>query len=461
MTHLKQAIGRAADGAASGYQRMPQRLTMTERALSALPGDFVAGAPSSSEAREDFLARAGEAGLSSLRPSEMRWLLRTVWQDEDYSELAREALTAGLRRQRRSFDYSIVSGYLEHFPVGHPAFEQLVAAVQLVAERHEWPWKRRGRDWNLWQPREGPRLLGRALVLETKSPIEILRSAGFDENSLGARFVRACFDAACRIAAEGKGAVAEQQGKRLTALFDRIDAGGRLPPVLIYALLNPWQSENPTPEHRARLMRLLIAHVGDPRLHRTRWDSIADRMRADVPDQDVVGALNVFRRWVVQTAVRQFFEIVDSTTNDRQQWAERTKFWLGYLDAGFIEDAWFALGPRAEESARTVRRHDASLDYGRITTGGSAESSHSALLISMGDLRIAEWSHNGACRFWLRNDRSAPAQYQRQYDSGRLKAMSGGGGFTYIRHYSGWQPKFARHIHDHTAIQHPVHGRGW
>ncbi|HZG46799.1 MAG TPA: EH signature domain-containing protein [Allosphingosinicella sp.] len=460
MTSLRGTIEQVAARASRGYQRTPDRLTHTERAVATLPVDMGLGQLDEDEERDAFLERVSAVDLKNLSPRDMRWLLRTVWEVAEHPDLANTSLSVALSRRRRTFDQSIIAGYLTHFPTTHPAFDALVAAARVAAERHDWDWRERGRLWSLWEPEEGPRRLGRALVEGDVPPLERLRSAGFDLESASAAFVRASFYRACRTAAGAKKAVAEAQGTRLIGLMDALGGNMAVPPILIYALLSPWRDGNPSDAHRARISRLLSVRAGDPRLDRSRWDNIHTRLEREGLS-DVADILAIYRRWVVQAAVRQFFEIVAKSTNDPIQWAQRTQFWLAYLDAGAIEDAWFAFGPRAEASARNLHQRDASLKYGKISTGGGAEGSHSSLILSMGDLRIAEWSHNGACRFWSNSDQRAPQQYQKQYDSGRLKAMSGGQGFTHISHTSNWQGRFARHIYSRTSIQHPVHGRGW
>lgn len=458
---LRQASEKAARGAERGYSRPPGRQTATERAVASLPDETMLEPAIDDEERSAFLARVTGLRLTSLKPSEMRWLLRTVWADDEHVPLASEALSTGLSAGRRTFDQSIIGGYLSHFPVAHPAFGQLAAAVRVAAERHDWPWRERGRRWSLWEPLEGPARLGGAMLEgDQASALQRLMDAGFDSASVDAAFVQACFEAACRQAATAEGAAAERQGFCLIGLMDTVGAKSALPAVLVYALLRPWRRASPSEAHRGAVSRLLVTRIGDPRLDRSRWDRVRANLQELGLGAEAEDALAVLRRWVVRAAMREFFEIVAKTTNDPYQWAQRTKFWLAYVDAGAIDDAWMAFGPRAEQKARGLTDRDATIRHGRISTGGGAESSHSSVIISMGDLRIAEWSHNGACRFWQASDPRAPMQYQKQYDSGRLKAMTGGQGFRHISHTSNWEPRFARHIHAVTGIPHPLHGRG-
>lgn len=90
--------------------------------------------------------------------------------------------------------------------------------------------------------------------------------------------------------------------------------------------------------------------------------------------------------------------------------------------------------------------------------------------MTIGDMRIAEWSHNGACRFWLNYStmsnhpksrlRAVPELYAAEYDGNRLRTTIGPIGFEYLSHVSGWQRNFAALIYHRTGIAHPTWGSG-
>jgi hypothetical protein len=190
-----------------------------------------------------------------------------------------------------------------------------------------------------------------------------------------------------------------------------------------------------------------------------RWDALA----ADMHRANAVDLVALIRRWLTQSTVRGFFKIVGRTTNDPKQWAAREEFWLAYLDDGAIDDAWFAFGRQAEFLASGANKDDEAISYGEIS-GAGADASHSALIMSIGDVRIAEWSHNGSCRFWSAQDAKAPALYKKQYFGMQLRAMNGGRGFdeafAAIPHASGWQSKFAGFVYRHAGRRHPRWGEG-
>jgi len=81
------------------------------------------------------------------------------------------------------------------------------------------------------------------------------------------------------------------------------------------------------------------------------------------------------------------------------------------------------------------------------------------LLMKIGGLTIAEWSHNGACRIWAPNvskeQYSIPIFYifKKPYHAQQLKGISD----EWIRHSSSqkylWQKKVAHIIHQYTNIK--------
>src|SRR3546814_12435176 len=100
--------------------------------------------------------------------------------------------------------------------------------------------------------------------------------------------------------------------------------------------------------------------------------------------------------------MREFFRAIAKTTDRPDQWAQREKFWMAYLDEGLVSDAWPALGVRARNQIEDlIRLSGERPEYG-IIRGGPASSS--SIIMQIGDVRISEWSDNGSCRFWSTTD---------------------------------------------------------
>lgn len=456
MSALKLACQRAA--AAVNLPRRGDRIE-TERAEQRI-GSARSGKSRLKESWEHFLARVDPTAPDRLKPKELKRLLDGIWEEGALDGEAAPLLDHGVRRERKSIDRSILTTYLRKFPLDHPAFDHLTHASALVANRHDWPWRERGSEWDLWKPDQGPDRLSRAL-LATENPAQLLREIGLDGDLATGAFVEESLLSACETAAGQRGDVAQESGRRLIALFERFPPTKVLNAALAYALLAPWTAGACTEAHQRLISGLLVQRNGDPRLAPPRWLALRRDVLELYPDVDVDSAFAVLRRWLVRATVREFFSVVAKTVERRDQWKERTDFWLAYLDAGLITDAWFAFGSQAERLARKFME-DQSMVYATLV-GGGATSAQSALIFSIGDVRIAEWSDNGSCRFWRAVDPKAPALYKRQYNGLSLRTMAAGEGFKAIPHNppNGWQPKFARHVYHSAGVRHPKHGAGW
>lgn len=383
---------------------------------------------------------------------DLRRLVGEMWTDPRCDALAPAVLDAAVTADAKSLDRAVLTAYLRHFPTSHAAFDRLRSASQLTAERRDWPWRTRGLEWRLWDRQDGPERLAHAL-LDRPDAAGVLREAGLDGDLAQGEFVADALEAACEQAADATGTQAVERGEKLIGLFERMAIAGK-DALLAWALIAPWAEARPPKEHQDRITKLLVARIGDPRLHQARWEAIA----AEMLDPQAARLVAMIRRWLTERSVRQFFSVVGATTNDPKQWAAREEFWLAYLDAGMIDDAWFALGRQAD--ALVDGAFASGEQHGEIT-GSGADPSHSALIMSIGDVRIAEWSHNGSCRFWSSSDRQAPDLYKRQYFGMQLRAMNGGRGFeerfAAIPHASGWQTKFAGFLEHFTGRSHPRH----
>ncbi|WP_336966792.1 EH signature domain-containing protein [Sphingobium aquiterrae] len=454
MSALKQACERAA--AVVKLPRRGDRIEI-ERAEQRITAEGM-GTSRVKEAWKHFLARIDPG--AELKPKDLRRLIDGIWGEESLDAMATPLLDNSVRRDRKSIDRAIITAYLRNFPLGHPAFNHLTHASAFVANRHDWPWRARGTAWDLWKPDLGPVRLSMAL-LSTDDPGQLLRDIGLDGDLANGAFVEESLLSACEAAASHRGDIAQQSGRRLIALFDRFPATKELNAILAYALLAPWIADTCSDAHQRLISGLLVKRNGDPRLAPPRWAALRRDVLDQVPGADVDNAFAVLRRWLVRATVREFFSVVAKTVERRDQWKERTDFWLAYLDAGFITDAWFAFGSQAERLARKFLE-DQTMVYATLE-GGGATSAQSALIFSIGDIRIAEWSDNGSCRFWRAVDAKAPLLYKRQYNGTSLRAMAAGEGFKAIPHNppNGWQPKFARHVYHSAGIRHPKHGVGW
>ena len=381
---------------------------------------------------------------------DLKRVLRLAW-DVETAPPIEELLDAAVARDRRSIDRAMAIGYLSRFPCEVAGFARFAAACTLVTARRDWPWRLRATRWRLFEA-DGPDLVGGGL-LELGN--EVLADAGLDGALAQGGFVSAALKSACDRAAVAAAAEAEALGAALIALAAK---GVAVPAYSVArALLRPWSQRPPSSEHQKSIMGFLARKIGDPRLDRARWAALNSALRAAYPGEDTTAYEALLKRWLVASTVWQFFDIVDRTTGNTAQWTARRKFWTAYVEAGAITEAWFAFGGLAEAAARRIypdMRHGS--EYGRVQ--GYAAPGHSALVIQLGDLRIAEWSHNGKARFWDRQANARPELYRREYDGHALRREANEPGFDAISHQGSWEYRFASHIRSATGVRHPVFG---
>lgn len=397
----------------------------------------------------------GDLSRSDLRESCRTYLHPPLAPGRDVDVGA--AICAEVKRlHRRSAFFALLDAYLDGFDPEDEAVLRLADWLKSAQKRWPWretdPWPERIREFDLLTPAKAPFRVAAAALESDEDLRVILDRAGLttDGRRLGG-LGAASFSAACQSVRKLKGAASLSSQDRLLIWSGQ---DGPLPypkawPEFAAALFEPWRTTEPDREHKARIMDRAMAHAGDPRINRPRWR----------PVEEVAGdAFAVILRWLTQASVRQFFDIVSETMTDRpDMWAERRKFWTRYLDADLISAAWVAFGAdganRADRAA--ARTNDKSLSmFGRLSSGSGRSSQHAALIMRIGDLTIAEWSHNGKYNIWTRGDKGHPTLFKHNnrrwpdYDPAELMYAPTSGS-----HMSGWQNRVAQIIRDHTGLR--------
>ena len=112
-----------------------------------------------------------------------------------------------------------------------------------------------------------------------------------------------------------------------------------------------------------------------------------------------------------------------------------------------IRDARFVLGSRASRlRKRLLKQHQGTAGILRGAEGGQ-----SVLLLRMSGVTVAEWSHNGSCRFWLDGNPDAPKYQGRVYSGDELRR-----GSDFSQRHDGsehgrWQDQVARWLRENTG----------
>jgi len=183
-------------------------------------------------------------------------------------------------------------------------------------------------------------------------------------------------------------------------------------------------------------------HYGDPRLERHRWVGVDEESQA------------VMRRLLVAESLDLFFRLI-ARHAESKHWAYREAFWKHYFGQEVIDDAWVALAPAA---AAEVSGQDIGA-FGKVQGGDQGQS---GLIMRIGDLIVAERSHNGACCVWLAGDPASPEMHRSSYSGQSLRISNWEvqeGVRDRVSHQGsergGWQVKLSSILHKRAGIAQP------
>ena len=354
-----------------------------------------------------------------------------------------EHYLAGPERRRRRRDVGLlISAYLRAFAPGLPGIRRVAEILARLVPLWEWPWAARHCELQLFDPERGPAALAQECLADDE-PARVLAKLGLKDLH-GQGLVLAAqllaVDNVERALASGR----EPDARLERLLRWAVDAGGvaaKLRGPLADALLRPWLSRPVPAPLKQRIQDFLLQHYGDPRTKQHRWAAASDEAR------------QVFRKWLARVALAQFLEVIDRLALDRQ-WKYRRAFWTAYFDRDWVWDAQVAFSSAGAALARQLFGPDAPFSELERGVGTKAvERGHAVLLMRLGTLTIADWSHNGQCAIWREGNRKAPSLLKGWYTSNDVDSSLAdqcwvhGGAANYT-----WQNRVREFIADETGL---------
>ena len=397
-----------------------------------------------------------DRALSQLAPRDLRrlpWVLFYPAQADRRDWLGRNPplvqeygrwLSAG--RRTRSV-LALLHEFLRVYPVNLPTFEDLRRLLRETLEDSSSP----PPSLKKWQPRcldlgflrkDGDLSLVGKLVSATDVVDDFLVQAGLEAGLARCGFLKSGIrkylpNVSTRLTRDS---IDDTQLARVLTLFE-CEGKLRFQSVRVEiasALLSPFMDTPPPADTKEQLQSFFLRHFGDPRLPsgKHRWYGVGEEVR------------HVVTRWLVKETLDEFIRLIKETALD-QHWRYREKFWMACFHQDMIEDAWFVLGSRARILLRQLEEHN-PMETGRLR---GASSEQSVLLLRMSGVTVAEWSHNGSCRFWLDGNRDAPKLYQgRVYSGDELRR-----GSDFSQRHGGsdrgeWQNQIAQWLRENTGV---------
>ena len=219
----------------------------------------------------------------------------------------------------------------------------------------------------------------------------------------------------------------------------------------LIGLLGPFREKpelNLNTEIVEKIKLLLLKSYDDPRFHEGNWPKIT-------PVHEKDAYLSVVYQWLTTETLKLFFEIIGKQVKEKErakcQWKERQDFWSSYLEQRNIRKAW-VICPKsiANGPVREARETNGLKMHCGILTG--SDRTQSVLLMQIGKLTIAEWSHSGGCRIWKQDNKNKPIFYKDEYLASQLRNEADFRQIHHVGKRNPWQRKIEDYIKKHAGI---------
>lgn len=461
---LRGVVTRIVEAGPIGQTALPEPKII--RAVSQLQKQINAGDVDLGEDVQVFLGRCLRE-YSSVKPNarihsrDLRGMARFLFERHVATQqtLAKQSAPVALvlqklaERHTPSLQKALLFAVLTHFQSDKKRLVPIVRALSNVPPERRVPNLSVALDHGYLVADMGVKAFLERIETGGASPLQLLEEIGLSGGLESSGFGEACFEAFCRQAA----GTAFQLARHEVLMSWGLDTGqagekqeryATCRAVFLEALLLPHIKRSGIMPAKAKsdLRQMLVETFGDPRFSKSAptWSGV----HAD--------AKQVLIQWLNEASLNQFFDVVTDvmTTSDEQRmWRYRRKLWTAYLP--HIENAWVVMAPECDRAARrlALRQDDQSLtQFGKFDRG-TVQSRHAVLLLTIGDLTIAEWNFNGTCRIWTREDNGAPKLYQRTYNANALRQND----IISIPHHGNenysWQYKVESAIRRYTGLQ--------
>lgn len=335
----------------------------------------------------------------------------------------------------------LIHTYCMHFDTDHAGIRKIATFLAEIVGNWDWDWSKRHIDYRLFDPKQAPRAIA-DLTADASDPREILSRVGLRGQLAASGLAVWVFRSAIETIRdrlerrpqieEVDRAIAWVRGGRHQVYF-LAERG-----ALADALLLPWTAADPDPTIRRRIETFLLETLGDPRIDRGNWLPVEP------------AAQQVMTRWLAQATLEQFLQVVDRIAQ-RHQWEYRRAFWGAYVEKNAVRDSWVAFASDGARIATQIAATTGDKMMRRFANLSGASPDHAVLILRIGDLVVADWSHNGKLRIWRHNNKHAPRLYLPAYRADELRI---GSDFD-IPHTQavtgGWQEKAEAYIRKYTT----------
>ena len=321
-----------------------------------------------------------------------------------------------LSLQRKSDFLRLAEAYVRCFNLGNRGIAKVALALSECAEKCGGRWAERSREYQIFDPKDGPRAVANIALSQEIDPIGFFRDRDQWAESLAvAGFAQAVWLAG--LTEVGKSSRDERDRfERLVQwngprkdeiLFPQLKA------PFVDAMVMPYERHGPTDSLlRDSIMNFLLGTIGDPRLAPQKWVGL-DR------------AASVMNWWLVEQSFRQFLDIVEKISSNEQQWDYRRAFWEGVYkkcqDKKIGISAWVVFSVRGAKAARQSFGSHVSFGVFRDNSP-QLKDTHAAFMLEIGDYLFVDWNESGPCNVWRKKPSGTrPQLYEQHYRRNQLR----------------------------------------
>lgn len=374
--------------------------------------------------------------------------MRNLLQEDDASQLLKLLLLTIHERARNSLYRNVLIGCLSCLDIRSEDTDLLVRFIQnnlsMVGDR----WEHRIKRFGLLSQPYGEGVMRLLLATpDTKARLSVLTESGvsnFQGLGIDLCIYRQLCDEVYRVAYSADDVPAVMETLDVwKASAVTIDATGSAQfrfssndlILGVESLIRPWLEQQPDASIRRAIESVLLDTLEDPRIKQANWSSV---------DRACVAR---FKQWMALESFEVFIRVISEVAYV-QHWEARKEFWGWYLDENHVTEVWPVVGSQSASHLWAMNNKSTDgykLKYGELR---GAASDQSVLLMRIGDLTIAEWSHNGSVRFWHADNSQAPTLYKNSYSADALRRGSN----WEKSHQSGWQTYVDRYTAERTGI---------
>ncbi|UPK02825.1 EH signature domain-containing protein [Bradyrhizobium sp. 170] len=337
----------------------------------------------------------------------------------------------------------LIHSYCVHFDPAHPGIRHIGAFLAEAVSAHDdqWEWNERHRIYKFFTSERAPQELAQS-VIDSVTPRVDLAKAGLRGQLWGTGLSTHVFLSSLRAIQDRLETNPTLRDVERAIAWVRNDAGGLFflanRSNLVETLLWPWIDRDPPLDIRKRIQEFLLDAVNDPRIDRGSWLGTDESARG------------VMVRWLAQATLEQFLKVVDRVAA-AHQWEYRRAFWNAYIEKGWVSNAWVAFGSSGAAVARQIAAESGDNLMKRFASLSGASTDQAVLLLQIGELSIADWSHNGKLRIWRRGNPNSPSFDEPSYVATELRS---GSDFD-IAHLppDGWQSRAESYIRRFTGLR--------